>query len=446
MGKRFKYTDGVEESDATKTALDHAQPSLVSEDNSGVVSLAIGEEFVGNFDNVEGWASISVLVIIDTAGGEEATLHLELSPNTIDIRDKFFVIGTTNGLTSVHTLSVVAKYFHVRLSADRGTTATGSIQTIYHKFRPHGLISSVNESVGTENDVQLTRSVVMGSLPDGSGFANVPVGVDGGLRTTLGNGFFNANVRLAESTPYSIVLLQSERDNIDNTGFYQNAKGIPVNGLDITFPTAAATVSIASTSAQDTVVGGTGVQRVMVQGLDINWAFIEESIPLFGNTPSVGTLEFLRVNFMFSVQAGSNGFNLGTIYCSTGAEAWNENGTPTTLVYHTIGIDRGIASNSNYTTPDNTLTVPTLYKIGTAATDSKALLHEISFQINLLGLPPWKGVSLLGFGSQQYPLHAAPSFPGRTDLWITSQADSNTPVKRATLFFGLIQRDLTQPL
>ena len=81
------------------------------------------------------------------------------------------------------------------------------------------------------------------------------------------------------------------------------------------FMTAANTIVISSTSINDTLAG-TGIQKINVQGLDINFDMISEDIDMAGQSAATGLLQFFRVNKIQSIQVGSLGHNEGDIYVS----------------------------------------------------------------------------------------------------------------------------------
>jgi len=90
-----------------------------------------------------------------------------------------------------------------------------------------------------------------------------------------------------------------------------------VGGL-YTFPAAAAETSIVSDSADDDAEG-TGALTVEVFGLDANYLAISEVAALNGATPVVLTAEFLRVNRVKVLTAGSGETNAGNIQVLHGA-------------------------------------------------------------------------------------------------------------------------------
>ena len=83
-------------------------------------------------------------------------------------------------------------------------------------------------------------------------------------------------------------------------------------------PTSAGALSIVSSSAEDdpdeATPPGTGCWTLTVQGLDSNYAPIEETVTMTGTTPVVSSSsDWWRVNRAFCVTAGTNGNNVGNI-------------------------------------------------------------------------------------------------------------------------------------
>jgi hypothetical protein len=84
------------------------------------------------------------------------------------------------------------------------------------------------------------------------------------------------------------------------------------NGGNFTFPTAAETVQVFSSSANDTSAG-TGARTVTVTGLDANYDLSTETVTLNGTTPVTTTATFLRVNRVYVRTAGSADSNVGNL-------------------------------------------------------------------------------------------------------------------------------------
>lgn len=74
----------------------------------------------------------------------------------------------------------------------------------------------------------------------------------------------------------------------------------------------ARTLEIVSTDANDTLAG-TGIQKVSVNGLDANYNSITETVSMNGTTAVPLVNQYLRINRMINIQAGSSNVNVGTI-------------------------------------------------------------------------------------------------------------------------------------
>lgn len=85
-----------------------------------------------------------------------------------------------------------------------------------------------------------------------------------------------------------------------------------------TYLTTAATMTVSSSSANDTAPSGSGAHSVLIEGLDQNYNPISESITLAGQTAVPTTQAYLRVVGITVYDKGVNGGNVGTIYVGTG--------------------------------------------------------------------------------------------------------------------------------
>lgn len=107
---------------------------------------------------------------------------------------------------------------------------------------------------------------------------------------------------------------------------------------DAAFLAAAEGMSIASDSADDTALTGSGAWFVLVQGLDAAGNEIEEVVALAGLTPVPLTLEYLRVNLMVVVGSDpTSRTNAGTItLTSTTTATPMRRIAPTEVLDHTF--------------------------------------------------------------------------------------------------------------
>lgn len=90
-------------------------------------------------------------------------------------------------------------------------------------------------------------------------------------------------------------------------------------GVDMSFPTVAGVITIVSTSAQDDA-GGTGVNTLLITGLDANFDVITEVVSLDGLTPVVTAKSFLRFHSAQGIAAGTSQENVGNITGTIGGD------------------------------------------------------------------------------------------------------------------------------
>ena len=94
------------------------------------------------------------------------------------------------------------------------------------------------------------------------------------------------------------------------------------------------TVFVSSSSANDSGTG-TGARTILIQGLDENYAEVEETITLNGQAQITSQLSYLRIYRAFVTLAGSGGSAAGTIYIgSSGATG----GVPNTSTYASLSL------------------------------------------------------------------------------------------------------------
>lgn len=86
-----------------------------------------------------------------------------------------------------------------------------------------------------------------------------------------------------------------------------------------TFPAAAGTITISSSSGADTGAG-TGAQTVKISGLDATYTPVSETVTLLGATAVTTTQTFLRFSNATVQTAGSGGKNAGVLTATLGGD------------------------------------------------------------------------------------------------------------------------------
>jgi len=137
--------------------------------------------------------------------------------------------------------------------------------------------------------------------------------------------------RILHKFGHTPTLGTSQEDIWDNGGMY-------------VYPSAAAQMTVSSSSANDTAAG-TGARTVEVFGLDANYLEVNELITLNGQTPVTTTNSYLRIYRMVIRSAGSSGWNEGDIYIGSGAVT---GGVPATI-YGRITFDTVYGKGENQT-------------------------------------------------------------------------------------------------
>jgi hypothetical protein len=173
------------------------------------------------------------------------------------------------------------------------------------------------------------------------------------------------------------------------------------------FPTAASTISLVSDSAQD-AVSGTGLSSVNVIGLDANYDALEEVVTMTGATPVVTTGEFLRVNALEGLLAGSDQRATGNIIATHSEGNIGE-----------ILLNHGHSLDVSYTVPAGHKLMIDRLKASLERTAAGAGA-EIHFEIKVFGTNTWKEVATVSISA------AGSSFVERdTDLWLPIAAKTD---------------------
>ena len=237
-----------------------------------------------------------------------------------------------------------------------------------------------------------------------------------------------ANTNLAEMTDISEgkVLKTSY---IHKFGRNPSIGGAPetiwMQGGVYTYLTSPSTVYVSSDNGNDTA-GGTGARTVTVQGLDVNYNSVEETLTVGG---SVSTVEFLRVFRAFVVEAGSVGTNVGEVLVSTGA-----GGGGTVLAdIGTIGTGStfglGQTQLSLYTIPANCTGYLTTWNVGVGTYNSSATV-SLYTRVYDNGNSGFRTRDIMdvpgGYHTRKYdiPIH----IPEKTDIEIRAIASTGSTI------------------
>ena len=194
----------------------------------------------------------------------------------------------------------------------------------------------------------------------------------------------------------------------------------PLN-TDYTFPTTAATLSIASADTNDTAAG-TGARSVTVFGLDADFLDVTETIALSGTTPVVTTNSFIRVNRVIVSTVGTyGGSNAGVITLTHGGTAATIAMIPATGTY---------TQQLIYTVPANKTFVVTQVNVSVASTKGADILYFVRGSADVV-TAPFAPLGRFGnsFGvnaTSFTPLVARAVLAGKTDIIVYANSTTGT--------------------
>ena len=260
------------------------------------------------------------------------------------------------------------------------------------------------------------------------------------INSTLTNtlsGNKSINYRLGLSDNLGAFGLTATKMAVDNTGFFALEYGCPVGGIDITLPTSAVTLGMASTSTNDTNTAGTGARSILITGLNEFYNVQSEVVNLNGQTEVNSVNTYIAVNELLIIASGSTGWNEGTIYCGSDSNSFVA-GIPDTDIFRTIGIDDedgkgvGISTNSTYTIPAGLTSVPLNFKLASNASITKSVF--IRGIIKPFGLGELTIGNLIFGAANEFTFDGFPSLSEKSSLIIRAKSDSASVV-RCTLFW-----------
>lgn len=150
--------------------------------NTTVIPLSSSATFTGDWEQND-FSDVMVSCITDSPG----TLYFDFSVNGTDVNTyPVNGFGVSSGIHEFHTAVKGSRYFRVRLVNDVGGQTYLRLYTYYGTYRSGHL--PLNQSIGSDQDSIVTRSVVTGFKPDGVGdFVYGAEYLDGFMYSTTSN-------------------------------------------------------------------------------------------------------------------------------------------------------------------------------------------------------------------------------------------------------------------
>lgn len=188
----------------------------------------------------------------------------------------------------------------------------------------------------------------------------------------------------------------------------------------ISYPAAAATVSVVSTSTSDTSAG-TGIRTIQIDGLDANWASQNETITLDGTTAAVSTKSFIRINAVTGMTFGTAAGAVGQIKVYSGYKT-----------YAVIPIGKMESEAAMYSVPASTWAYIKGWKVSAVSNPAKFTLCVRPYGSVFNVVDRSNILSVMGEREFDYTLTVSP----KSDIVIKAAATTGTAPVTAHMFLN----------
>jgi len=148
---------------------------LVSKGNSTTIPLVAGASFVGNVEDVTSFEEISIN-IAGSPNNAAGNFYFEFSPDEINWDVSVWVSGASLIGPNIvpQYLRVILPYFRVRYVNGNTPQTAFRLTTIYHRVSGARLTRFLNQTIDNTEGIEVTRSIIDGSRPDGT-YGNIQV-------------------------------------------------------------------------------------------------------------------------------------------------------------------------------------------------------------------------------------------------------------------------------
>lgn len=245
----------------------------INNENSSSTLLTNGSVFTGDWVDVSTYPTLIVSVSTDQNG----TYGVEYSPDSINIDSTLTRYYRTNQINVPHKYTNTRKYARIIFVNDSGSDQT--------YFRLQTLL-------GDSPDLNIPIDSIMSQDYDS---------------ISVRPSDFHTEVALGKRQ--GVTTWNKFGYNLDvDTG----TEVIAAWGGALQFITVGETISIVSTSTDDDD-GGTGVNSIIIYGVDENWDEAIKVVTMNGTTPVVTTSKWIGINRVAVFLSGTGRTNAGTI-------------------------------------------------------------------------------------------------------------------------------------
>lgn len=181
--------------------------------------------------------------------------------------------------------------------------------------------------------------------------------------------------RMGNKTGISYASVTGEGITIDTVSQTLFSTAHTLNRNLSNFPHAGVIISVASTSALDTIAG-TGAQIVFIEGLDASYNYQTDTLALNGTTKVDSAKTYTSITRFRVVQVGSTGFNQGDLYIGAASDTFTA-GIPNTDIYFQMGLLHNAALCASFTVPAGYSFLPVLFGASCDATSAQTVRFDV---------------------------------------------------------------------
>jgi len=248
--------------------------SIISNLNSTTTALNDGQTFTGGWEDVTEYESVVVACKTD----QDGILSVQFSPDGVNVDSTLTRYYRTGQIEPPHRFTITRKYYRITFENNSGSNQT--------ELRIQTSIKSNSESLNSPLDAILAQ--------DYDAIVTRPTDYHTEVALSLRQGATTWN-----KFGY-------------NTDIDTGTEIIASWGGTFQFLTSGETIDIVSSSADDDD-GGTGVNSVVIYGVDENWDEQIEVVTLNGTTTVTTTSQWIGINRVAVFLSGTGRTNAGTI-------------------------------------------------------------------------------------------------------------------------------------
>lgn len=242
---------------------------------------------------------------------------------------------------------------------------------------------------------------------------------------------FELQVARGQITFHQSVTIFGYNDDVDTS-----LETVWPQGGILPYLLSASVLSVSSDSAND-ASGGTGARTVQIEGLDANHNSISEVVTLNGQTAVSTTKQYLHINGLYVLTAGSLDGAAGNIYFGTGTVTL---GVPA-VIYDIIKYDYNARLTGSYTVPAGYTAYVSqgLFSSGQAGGSNAVTGRLVTRGTNNIRLTA--AVATLNNGTANYVFEYPIVIPEKTTVEAQAFGSSNNNACSSMFILVLIKND-----